>query len=240
MGAADEVSVVIRLSLVQLSTPDDMRGRVSAVNFLFVNASNQLGEFESGVTAAWLGAVPAVIIGGVGSIADGAAVDEAVPDAARRGKAVVESACGLHFQQRGGLRSCAITMQWMTCSGRANFSRRQFGALGLGAGVMAHAARGSQRGRGFGIRSHHQDAGRHLRCAFRASGRGAHAAVLVWPDIFGLRDRVPADGQAPGRIRLFGATVNPFYRMQKAPTAPPNRTSRIRRRARRCSSSPAR
>jgi len=68
MGAADQVSVVIRLSLVQLSTPDDMRGRVSAVNFLFVNASNQLGEFESGVTAAMWGAVPAVIVGGVGSI----------------------------------------------------------------------------------------------------------------------------------------------------------------------------
>jgi hypothetical protein len=68
MGAADEVSVIIRLSLVQLSTPDDMRGRVSAVNFLFVNASNQLGEFESGVSAAWFGAVPAVILGGVGTI----------------------------------------------------------------------------------------------------------------------------------------------------------------------------
>jgi MFS family permease len=68
MGAADQISVVIRLSLVQLSTPDDMRGRVSAVNFLFVNASNQLGEFESGVTAAWWGAVPAVIVGGVGSV----------------------------------------------------------------------------------------------------------------------------------------------------------------------------
>ena len=68
MGAADQISVVIRLSLVQLATPDDMRGRVSAVNFLFVNASNQLGEFESGVTAAWWGAVPAVIVGGLGSI----------------------------------------------------------------------------------------------------------------------------------------------------------------------------
>ena len=68
MGAAVQVSVVIRLSLVQLATPDDMRGRVSAVNFLFVNASNQLGEFESGVTAAMWGAVPAVIVGGVGSI----------------------------------------------------------------------------------------------------------------------------------------------------------------------------
>jgi MFS family permease len=68
MGAADQVSVVIRLSLVQLATPDDMRGRVSAINFLFVNASNQLGEFESGVTAAWWGAVNATIVGGVGSV----------------------------------------------------------------------------------------------------------------------------------------------------------------------------
>ena len=68
MGAADQISVVIRLSLVQLATPEDMRGRVSAVNYLFVNASNQLGEFESGVTAAWWGAVPAVLVGGIGSV----------------------------------------------------------------------------------------------------------------------------------------------------------------------------
>ncbi len=68
MGAADQVSVVIRLSLVQLATPDDMRGRVSAINFLFVNASNQLGEFESGLTASWWGAVPATIVGGVGCV----------------------------------------------------------------------------------------------------------------------------------------------------------------------------
>ncbi len=69
MGASDTVSVVIRLSLVQLATPDNMRGRVSAVNFLFINASNQLGEFESGVTAALFGAVPAAVIGGIGTIA---------------------------------------------------------------------------------------------------------------------------------------------------------------------------
>ena len=69
MGAADTVSVVIRLSLVQLVTPDDMRGRVSAVNFLFINASNQLGEFESGVTAALFGTVPAALLGGFGTIA---------------------------------------------------------------------------------------------------------------------------------------------------------------------------
>lgn len=69
MGAADTVSVVIRIAMVQLSTPDQMRGRVGAVNYLFVNASNQLGEFESGLTAALFGAVPAVILGGVGTIA---------------------------------------------------------------------------------------------------------------------------------------------------------------------------
>jgi hypothetical protein len=69
MGAADTISVVIRTSLVQLSTPDAMRGRVGAVNYLFVHASNQLGEFESGITAALLGAVHAAALGGLGSIA---------------------------------------------------------------------------------------------------------------------------------------------------------------------------
>ncbi|HMM93325.1 MFS transporter [Bradyrhizobium sp.] len=69
LGAADTISVVIRFSLVQLATPDEMRGRVGAVNFLFINASNQLGQFESGVTAALFGAVPAAVLGGVGTIA---------------------------------------------------------------------------------------------------------------------------------------------------------------------------
>jgi MFS family permease len=69
LGAADTVSVVIRFSLVQLSTPNEMRGRVGAVNFLFINASNQLGQFESGVTAALFGAMPAAVLGGVGTIA---------------------------------------------------------------------------------------------------------------------------------------------------------------------------
>jgi MFS family permease len=68
MGAADAVSVVIRISLVQLATPDEMRGRVGAVNFLFINASSQLGEFESGLTAALLGAMPAAVLGGIGTI----------------------------------------------------------------------------------------------------------------------------------------------------------------------------
>jgi MFS family permease len=69
LGASDVISVVVRMSLVQLQTPDDMRGRVGAINSLFIGTSNQLGEFESGMTAGLFGAVPAVLIGGLGTIA---------------------------------------------------------------------------------------------------------------------------------------------------------------------------
>ncbi len=69
LGAADALSMVIRIALVQLATPDAMRGRVGAVNFLFVNASYQLGGFESGITAALFGVVPAAALGGIGTIA---------------------------------------------------------------------------------------------------------------------------------------------------------------------------
>ncbi len=68
VGASDMVSVVIRSAILQLATPPEMRGRVSAVNSLFVGASNELGEFESGVTAHWFGAVRAVVYGGIGSL----------------------------------------------------------------------------------------------------------------------------------------------------------------------------
>ena len=68
LGAADMVSVVIRSALIQLETPDDMRGRVSAVNSLCTGTSNQLGQFESGLTAAWWGTVPSVVVGGVGTL----------------------------------------------------------------------------------------------------------------------------------------------------------------------------
>lgn len=68
LGAADMISVYVRSSLIQLHTPDAMRGRVSAVSSVFVSASNELGEFESGLTAAWLGPVEAVVAGGVGAI----------------------------------------------------------------------------------------------------------------------------------------------------------------------------
>jgi hypothetical protein len=63
------ISVVVRSSLIQLATPVQMRGRVSAVNSVFIGASNELGEFESGVTAQWWGAVRAVVIGGLGTLA---------------------------------------------------------------------------------------------------------------------------------------------------------------------------
>ena len=68
LGASDMISVVVRSTLVQLDTPDDMRGRVGAVNSVFIGASNQLGEFESGVTAALLGPIGAVVLGGVGTL----------------------------------------------------------------------------------------------------------------------------------------------------------------------------
>jgi MFS family permease len=68
VGASDMVSVIIRATLVQLATPDDMRGRVNAVDMLFIGASNEFGQFESGITAAWFGTVPAVVLGGVGTL----------------------------------------------------------------------------------------------------------------------------------------------------------------------------
>jgi Transmembrane secretion effector len=83
-GMADMVSVVIRMSLVALETPDAMRGRVSAVNSIFIGASNQLGEFESGATAAWLGPVTAVVIGGVGTVLVAASWLKVFPTLARR------------------------------------------------------------------------------------------------------------------------------------------------------------
>jgi len=69
LGSADTISVIVRSTMIQLSTPDAMRGRVSAVNMVFIGASNEVGQFESGVTAQWFGTVPAVVLGGVGTMA---------------------------------------------------------------------------------------------------------------------------------------------------------------------------
>ena len=68
VGASDMISVIIRGTLVQLATPNEMRGRVNAVDMLFIGVSNELGEFESGLTAHWFGTVPAVVLGGVGTL----------------------------------------------------------------------------------------------------------------------------------------------------------------------------
>lgn len=68
VGATDMVSVIVRGTLIQVATPDEMRGRVNAVDMIFIGASNELGQFESGVTAQWFGTIPAVILGGVGAI----------------------------------------------------------------------------------------------------------------------------------------------------------------------------
>jgi MFS family permease len=68
IGMADTISVIVRSTMIQLGTPDEMRGRVSAVNMVFVGASNEIGQFESGITAQWFGAVPAVVLGGAGTM----------------------------------------------------------------------------------------------------------------------------------------------------------------------------
>ena len=68
VGATDMVSVIVRAVLIQVATPDEMRGRVNAVDMVFIGASNEFGEFESGLTAQWLGTLPAVVLGGIGTI----------------------------------------------------------------------------------------------------------------------------------------------------------------------------
>jgi hypothetical protein len=84
-GATDMVSVVIRDTLIQVGTPDLMRGRVSAVHSLFIGTSNQLGQFRAGLTADWLGAIPAVVLGGVATLTVVAAGLRLFPQLARIG-----------------------------------------------------------------------------------------------------------------------------------------------------------
>ena len=97
LGAADMISVIIRATLVQLRTPDEMRGRVMAVDMVFIGTSNELGQFESGLTAQWLGTVPAVLLGGVGTLVVIALWAWGFPDLRRAGnlsaiKSVAEEA----------------------------------------------------------------------------------------------------------------------------------------------------
>ena len=88
-GAADNVSVVVRLTLMQLETPDDMRGRVAAVNSIFIGASNQLGEFESGATAAMCGPVGSVVFGGLATVGVAVAALKVFPALAKRDQMVL-------------------------------------------------------------------------------------------------------------------------------------------------------
>jgi MFS family permease len=94
LGAFDMVSMVIRGALVQLDTPDDMRGRVSAVNAIFINTSNQLGEFESGMLAAWIGAVNATVLGGIGTLLVVGLWMAMFPTLRRRQRLQLEAAAG--------------------------------------------------------------------------------------------------------------------------------------------------
>ena len=87
-GAADSVSVVTRQTLMQLETPDEMRGRVAAVNSIFIGASNQLGEFESGATAALFGPVGSVVLGGLGTLLIAATWLRAFPALAQRDRMI--------------------------------------------------------------------------------------------------------------------------------------------------------
>ncbi len=98
VGASDMVSVVIRGSVLQLATPPEMRGRVSAVNWLFIGASNEFGEFESGLTAHWWGAVRAVVIGGIGSMLVTGSAAVLFPALRRADKLTAESLRGAELQ----------------------------------------------------------------------------------------------------------------------------------------------
>jgi MFS family permease len=99
VGASDMVSVVVRSSILQLATPPEMRGRVSAVNWLFVGASNEFGEFESGVTAQWWGAVRAVVIGGIGSMVVTGCAGVLFPALRRADALTAESLARANMQQ---------------------------------------------------------------------------------------------------------------------------------------------
>ena len=91
LGASDMVSVVIRATLIQIDTPDALRGRVSAVNAVFIGTSNQLGDFESGVLAALFGATGAVVFGGIGTLAVVALWLRIFPELARRDRLAPEA-----------------------------------------------------------------------------------------------------------------------------------------------------
>ena len=88
VGASDQISVVVRHTMVQAETPDEMRGRVAAVNSIFISGSSDLGEFESGATAQWWGTVPAIVVGGAATMGFAALWGALFPDLRNRDKLV--------------------------------------------------------------------------------------------------------------------------------------------------------
>ena len=95
LGASDMISVIIRATLTQLATPDEMRGRVTAVDMIFIGTSNEFGQFESGVTAQWFGTVPAVVLGGIGTLVVVALWAWMFPELRRAGELHAITASGL-------------------------------------------------------------------------------------------------------------------------------------------------
>ena len=120
LGACDMVSVIVRHTMVQLSTPDEMRGRVSAVNMVFIGASNELGQFESGLTAQWFGVVPAVVIGGIGTMAVVAAWAWLFPDLRKVDDTVGEKTFTARLRVNATLRG----RESKNCFSRASASPR--------------------------------------------------------------------------------------------------------------------
>lgn len=106
VGASDMVSVNIRSSLIQFATPDAMRGRVSAVNMLFIGASSQLGAFESGLAATWLGTVPAVLFGGIGTLVVAALRAFAFPALRKADRFHLPARCDIEAVQAAGTPPC--------------------------------------------------------------------------------------------------------------------------------------
>ena len=150
LGGADVVSMVIRSSLAQLRTPDAMRGRVSAVNSLFTGTSNQLGEFEPGLAAASLGAVPAVLIGGLGTILVAGLWMYLFPELRRLGplRGVARgrrSRCIVPLSRESGLaspsRTVSATRTWSPSPREAHMDRRAFlTTAGISATALAFPA----------------------------------------------------------------------------------------------------
>src|SRR5271157_554751 len=110
LGASDMISVIIRATLTQLATPDEMRGRVTAVDMIFIGTSNEFGQFESGVTAQWFGTVPAVVLGGIGTLVVIVLWAWMFPELRRAGDLQTITAAGLQEMQETSAGSDELSL----------------------------------------------------------------------------------------------------------------------------------